>query len=553
MTDYPSLKDYFNEFCSTTGVRGFSFIKSSRYLPERFIWTCLIICGTILTIWDCSVTTSRYMSKPTTVRTTVILNRTMDLGKATLCIEINVGEMRFGSIDLNNHQSVSQFLEDLPVDFDLVKYLKSYVYNESIESPLSGTMFRSLLSLSTAVLGAIVRYESLSGKQVGNFTWSPPTVLADEVVFEDRNNSYSIYLFYEYLMLSEVNITEIVPLVSVLLCRVMEVQGSIARHYSSLGKTATTTKPLCSLEAMTWLGYPPMSDPISEMVCLKAHRVLPMFFEFQSTAEYSVVSIHSANLYRKKYANILSAYIDFSGSIAKTHMSQNVVDFPLNKRSSIVATVQMIGHFRQMSTARFSCSPTGLFSMCQVSCRIEFIKTTCNCTPVSAALFRETNDKSACSNLDYSTLVSIVKKNGHNFLPYANFKLPNCDKFTKTENPGTTCAKSCLRDCETRLLSLYALPKEVDNNNATQLTVSVDPFLYPFVEEFELIDFRQFLGSLGGNLSLWLGASFIVLVHLVVFMLKILIQQSVIAVKRRSNSIAAGSNSHANSALMTAL
>jgi len=123
--------------------------------------------------------------------------------------------------------------------------------------------------------------------------------------------------------------------------------------------------------------------------------------------------------------------------------------------------------------------------------------------------------------------------------------------FTILENPATICAKNCLRDCETRLLSLYAIPYEVVNNTGTILSVAVDPFLYPYVEEFELIDLRQYLGSLGGNLSLWLGASFIVLLHLVVFILKILIQQGTLAMGRRSSM--AGSTHTSNSVMMIAL
>ncbi len=51
----------------------------------------------------------------------------------------------------------------------------------------------------------------------------------------------------------------------------------------------------------------------------------------------------------------------------------------------------------------------------------------------------------------------------------------------------------------------------------------VTSFVYPTFQEVPALTTKQFLAQLGGNLSLWLGSSFLVLVHMLVFLVRMTI------------------------------
>ena len=63
---------------------------------------------------------------------------------------------------------------------------------------------------------------------------------------------------------------------------------------------------------------------------------------------------------------------------------------------------------------------------------------------------------------------------------------------------------------------------------SSQTEVKIYPvsFLYPRMEEIEAMTAKQFLAQLGGNLSLWIGASFHVLVHMVLFIVTLPFSQT---------------------------
>ncbi len=120
-----------------------------------------------------------------------------------------------------------------------------------------------------------------------------------------------------------------------------------------------------------------------------------------------------------------------------------------------------------------------------------------------------------------------------------NLKIPECSiehfavNITSTcfsiryeHNPDRMCSNQCLKQCEFGNFIYTYIPSGTDSTvNGTFWNIYVDPYSYTLFEEVFLISSKQFLGSLGGNLSLYLGASFVVLFHTITFWISALAQK----------------------------
>jgi len=58
-------------------------------------------------------------------------------------------------------------------------------------------------------------------------------------------------------------------------------------------------------------------------------------------------------------------------------------------------------------------------------------------------------------------------------------------------------------------------------NASTVIGIRLTKFVYQKVDEYLTMDALTLIASLGGNLSLYLGASFLALIHIIVFFLKL--------------------------------
>lgn len=109
-------------------------------------------------------------------------------------------------------------------------------------------------------------------------------------------------------------------------------------------------------------------------------------------------------------------------------------------------------------------------------------------------------------------------------IPHLGSASENCSQITKTYRPFPECSKVCTRNCEYKIYGYSVNNAPINEANKTTVILLADPFVYPFYEEYLLIEARQFLGTLGGNLSFWFGASFLVLLHVLVFLIRIPIE-----------------------------
>lgn len=79
------------------------------------------------------------------------------------------------------------------------------------------------------------------------------------------------------------------------------------------------------------------------------------------------------------------------------------------------------------------------------------------------------------------------------------------------------CKNRCFPQCERKIYSAEQVV--FGYQKSTELRIILASFIHPKFIEIEAISTKQFLAQLGGNLSLWIGASFLVLLHVIIFLL----------------------------------
>lgn len=143
-------------------------------------------------------------------------------------------------------------------------------------------------------------------------------------------------------------------------------------------------------------------------------------------------------------------------------------------------------------------------SVCFISCLQDYIATWCKLCSVPIIWLLSPSTSYAHANLPDCNIDNLN-----------SLKSINSNKCLRIqyEFPGNTSKKKCPHQCEYYLISFSYIPMVRKQFNKTSAALFVDPYRYPVTEEFFLISLKQFVGSLGGNLNLYLGASFVTLFH----------------------------------------
>ncbi len=96
------------------------------------------------------------------------------------------------------------------------------------------------------------------------------------------------------------------------------------------------------------------------------------------------------------------------------------------------------------------------------------------------------------------------------------------------------CLQNCLPDCDYQQVVFFNDDTSYyfGDQNATVLTVTVADFVYPLFVEYLIEDWQTILNAFGGNIGLWLGGSLLAIIHLPVFLVKILLG-IIVKIKKR--------------------
>lgn len=520
---------YFHEFCSSTGIRGFSYFRNSLCVWEKLLWTTAIIVGTYVTLSDVVLTVSRYLHNDTYMIVSLINTKLMNLGTPTLCIELDISTFSTGTLSIQSLPDVEKFISELPKDFDLLKFMteeadKDYPSGVLLENDSNLTidyasertfhetnpLSRPILTLTLMVLSSLIRYENLL--ESTEFTWEPFNFKETE----EQPRNASIYAFYQYMLTSKVDFIMATKVAAYLLCRKMSLRVRTVRFEEQYGRMVTRINSICSIEAITWLGFPPLVPPASEYLCVNVSHLAPNFAGFGSSIERSWLSINAKPLYSRLDDNFKSlwANIHFDGGPVLTDLAQNVLSIPL-KRKITATVVQNLGLYDMLKSGKGQCSETNILpAACKIRCRIEYIKANCLCNPISEPRAIQTPSLKTCG----------INSSLTNFQISQN-PTEKCLQFRKVDSPNPECSDNCRKRCQLGLLGFYTTNEPNVYDNSTLVRLKVDLFVYANFKEVPLMTPKQLLGCLGGNLNFLLGMNFLILLHAFVYPIRVFIDR----------------------------
>lgn len=491
---------YWDDFTAKTGVRGFAFVQQTNNVGEKLFWYSVIVTSIILTMLDIHETWTTFYNIPTNTVVLVMDNSSVILPRPTLCIPIQVDHLAF--LQSNFDQTVLSEIEFL------TKFSENYntIFNETNWKFIKNDLL-IWAGLITATVSNVIR--------------------AEHGVRPDRNvtESWGVFVYAEHKHhLSKVlhNVAAFYQKRSVSLRYLMTIAGQLICRFINITLTLTLPYSLsedqslipCLNGSITWLGQFPFDHYGTDALCIK----LPTEpFTFRFPADSVKISFDVASLYPNVSELPWNGYasLDFTGMEVITPMSQNLLWLTPGDFRSI--NIQITGHYKQMNQGRRPCADQ-LQQKCKLECRLRYIENSCGCVPLSRYSTETIYINNTCGHI--KDLQYII--DGNKNIDIEGFaETEECRLIFKSKMPDLQCASDCPISCNYHSYSYQILTiQKLNFPHETSLQIYMDPLRYPVFEELSSMSGKQMLARLAGNLSLYLGANLVVLVHVVVFWIK---------------------------------
>lgn len=413
-----------------------------------------------MTLNDTISTTEKYLSQPTITKVKVMKNDTIDLGPATLCVEL-VPENFFFSP--NKSTSLSDLFRD--------NYMKGLV--ETLDdNPKSVAKLAYLLFV-------------MSRLETGNSDGLNPNLV--DIVLE----------FYRYININNLTMQNIMKRLGKKLCVLMNIR--------------IKNESLCHELDLRWLGsFPSVPDERSYM-CL---RVKSDFFHFNSLMDWAPVSADTSALYPQNPDTARKGFIflEFSESNFIDEDSENVMQISMT--SSKVIVTQIAGIYEKIPTANSICVSHEDTNKCIYKCKLKTLQSIAKCLPQSWVLHL-----SESFSAMFCAYQMVDKYRQDRSLVDDQLK-----DISSAYEISKRCLSKCPEVCVAKIISHRLLELSPLVPTDRSFFICVDTFIYPLFQESLAMDMKSFLSTLGGNLNFYIGASFIALIHVLMFHFRYLIE-----------------------------
>lgn len=487
---------YINQFLSTTAVRGFSFIKASTTLPEKFLWIAVVIAFTGLTFRDIHKSIQLYMEQPTSTRFSSLTNDSITLDSPLVCSSSDFTQLNI-SFDETNTTELKKFLAKFQSISNIDDFAADY-----INSSLDDDSKESMMYLLSMVITNIVRLEQfvlIPNKQL-NLGFYPPSKHVE--LNGSTVNGAIIHNFFANRMK---NYTKVMWLTCKFLCLKTKLKSTRMKVDFVTGDYDFFTESPC--DNCFWLGFYNRTGFGYICTLFRLREAFTLTKPFDSM----IISLSPYEILRKNTTSvIIGAYalLGFQNSFGH----RSIDDLMIRYGQETAVAMQILGHYQTVSTWHKPCGSSSYFS-CVAFCQTELLIKYCNCSPLFSSMLANTHRHLInCGSLDtkYSSVGTQIK-------------LSACkDRISRIEVDN--CDLNCPESCTTALTTYTHVPfrrKSNFINETTLLEIYVIQFSYPKVIEFLTMSLEDLIVRFAGNLSLWLGASFIALIHICVFLLKI--------------------------------
>lgn len=249
------------------------------------------------------------------------------------------------------------------------------------------------------------------------------------------------------------------------------------------------------------------------------------WFNFSQSTDATTIQVAAQNLYEGQIMPSGVAYkmfLLFTQLRVKSSMSLNPLQVVLGRNQTIAVNIE--GYSKSLSTRRNPCSAEEPQFDCMARCTANYIMRICRCFPLTWFSAVDNSDKLPFCGEATTSKSRYTSRGWPPEIPHLSDK--RCDPIFVSFNPDQDCDGRCQVKCEYRILGYDRLESLINADNSTYVQLQVNRFVYPYFEEFLIMNQMTFLSNLGGNFSLWLGASFVAVLHVIVFLIRMVVELS---------------------------
>lgn len=457
------LAEQFRLFCNTTGIRGFSFALNSKSRFELAVWSSALIIGLYMTVSDSSQTIQFYINRPTTTKLTLRSEKTLNLSHLIVCLFYKNSR----NVDTTSKYNLSSLIDQKNV----TNYFRSYIKRLSSPTGNTSILTEEEYQLILAV-DSVVHKLFLEDSPYGNVNENYGSI--DESGWLNNNT----------------NLTELV-----------ETTGRLIWCMSKLSATQFEgdiegiTQYCVNHFQLSWLGPEILSSRKNLCFSMNQH-----WLSFKTPSSELVIKFE-LSLLRRDLAGMSIAFDSDSCNHREIENNLLVPRADIESYNSIMFRID--GVYKSLGTVEKPCSNVTIFN-CLMNCYQKSIWEEYKCLPL-LSIFRQ------------SSSVSVESSNRFCAFNQSHCNQGNISCATKRQLLMAECRKKCKFPCHKTVFGYYLqIFHEYAEAEHAIVSLCVDTYFFPIFEEILLVGPKQFLAQLGGNLSLWIGASFLVLLHVLV-------------------------------------
>jgi len=244
----------------------------------------------------------------------------------------------------------------------------------------------------------------------------------------------------------------------------------------------------CDQIPVSWIGHQPTTNAFS--FCFMLNSTV-LHFKCTVCGPTLTYQINSMNLLPSR------GFVMFGSEPCLNTFSSNFIEITPNSFNTFYFRLDQT--YKLQTRDQNTCQLDGHKFDCVAKCFIDTIWQQCQCKPLLAAFY------------------SLTEKCDRHFCAF-NTSSDSC--MTNKPINMSMCEERCKQMCLNTFIS-FSLRDAPIADNITSMRLRTDSFIYPIFSETWQIQPKQFLAQLGGNLSFWIGASFLALLHIVVSLVRV--------------------------------
>lgn len=492
-----SYQNIWQSFCAATGIRGFSFLYNSQTRAEKILWSVAILIGAILTITDVVESIRSFSSNPTVTKMRLINEFPFNINEMNLCALYRSKDLKSFGLNISRPTDIKTFLSAFN-DSNVTDFVNANLnfIRKSLNNHLAivdqydsdgvvDAKFPKLIYLSSVLISSLMRDELfLNPDEKSDLTWGYSPY--------DKGLEESVEILRYFYLSNNFPMNRLMRIVPAAMWCLMGLQVNHGIRDDMI------TMHNCAEELVSWFGY--VSTGFNIKLCTKIRPEMGVYQNSESF-EATAITLKVRNVFVDNYGTDL--YLHVGPDIVMHPQMENVVLMTLMEWKWVY--IKVLGFYKSQASPKEPCSDQVSTINCFFRAATEFVLQNCGCVPLFSSFLDRKFRNLSCDEVNGTDHTSKVWCGN--------------SKAQVLRTLKTNCQLPCARKVYNFETAVFPTSNITDGTSA--LVLAVNSYVYPQFEEVSSTSTKQFLAQLGGNLSLWLGASFLVLVHMLVFFIQI--------------------------------